>query len=128
MSKTILLVDDDQDYLEQMKVQIEAAGYNVAPAGSVAEATKLLDTQQFDAAVVDLMLEDVDGGFTLCYRIKRKHAGVPVLLVTGVSSETGIDFDAATNEERSWVKADVVLNKPVRFEQLQRELSRLLKD
>jgi len=128
MSKKILLVDDDQDYLTQMQVQMEAAGYTVIPAESVAEATKRLDEQQPDIAVVDLMLEDLDGGFTLCYRIKRKYPNMPVLLVTGVSSETGFDFDAATAEERSWVKADAVLNKPVRFEQLQREIRRLLKD
>ena len=46
--------------------------------------------------------------------------------VTGVASETGIDFDASTKEERSWIKADVVLDKPIRFEQLEREIHRLV--
>ena len=43
---------------------------------------------------------------------------MPVILVTAVASETGLDFDAATAEERGWIKADAVLDKPVRFEQL----------
>ena len=41
--------------------------------------------------------------------------------------DTGVDFDLATRDERSWVQADAVLDKPVRFEQLQREIKRLLK-
>jgi len=75
---------------------------------------------------VDLMMEEVDAGFTLCYHIKKNHPNVPVVLVTGVASETGIAFGSETREERSWVKADALLNKPIRFEQLRKEIERLL--
>ena len=51
---------------------------------------------------------------------------LPVILATGMVSETGIEFDAATAEERSWIKADTVLNKPLRYEQLKKEIDRLL--
>ncbi len=59
--------------------------------------------------------------------MKKKYPGMPVVLVTAVTSETGLEFDAATDEERSWVKADALLAKPVRFEQLKREIERLAK-
>jgi hypothetical protein len=49
-----------------------------------------------------------------------------VILVTGVAAETGIPFSAATREERIWIKADALLPKPIRFEQLQPEVERLL--
>jgi len=128
MAKTILLVDDDLDYREQMQMQLEAAGYTVNAADSLSAARTLLEKQRPDLALVDLMLEEMDGGFTLCYQIKKMDKNIPVLLVTAVTSETGLNFDAATEEERSWVKADGVLAKPVRFEQLQREIKRLLKE
>jgi len=35
-------------------------------------------------------------------------------------------FDASTKEERSWIKADLFLSKPIRHEQLLREIKRLL--
>ena len=73
------------------------------------------------------MMERMDDGFVLCYDIKKKNADIPVIMVTGVSRETGMEFDAATDEERSWLKADVILAKPIRFEQLTREIDRLLK-
>jgi hypothetical protein len=40
--------------------------------------------------------------------------------------ETGIEFDAQTPDERSWIKADTLIQKPVRPEQLIREIERLL--
>jgi len=123
---TVLLADDDEDFLTQMKVQLEAAGFEVIAAGGQAEAEKLFAAHEVDIAVLDLMMEHADGGFALCYHIKKARPGTPVILVTAVTNETGLEFDAATDEERNWVKADAMLAKPVRFEQLRREMHRLL--
>jgi CheY-like chemotaxis protein len=125
--KTILVVDDDQDFLDQMQAQLVAAGFDVVLAGSAKEAEAVIERSMPDVAIVDLMLEKMDSGFSLCYHIKKRDPSRPVILVTAVATETGIEFDAATDEERSWVKADVMLAKPVRIEQLVREIHRLLK-
>ncbi len=125
--KTVLLVDDDPDFRFQQKAQLEARGYRVLEASGYGQALQLLNQHTPDIALVDLMMEQLDAGFTLCYRIKKKNAAIPVVMITSVASETGLEFDAATEEERSWVKADALLTKPVRFEQLEREMKRLLK-
>jgi CheY-like chemotaxis protein len=122
----ILVVDDDPDFLMQEQVQLEAAGYRVATATGRAEAEQLLATLKPSMAMVDLMMDDVDDGFTLCHHIKKRYPDVPVIMVTAVTSETGLEIDAVTPGERAWVKADAILPKPVRFEQLQREIRRLL--
>ena len=127
-SKIILLVDDDIDFLNQQKLQLQGAGFHVITAESQADAEKLLADTRPDIAVLDLMLEHFDGGFGLCYRIKKLYPDVPVIIVTGVTSETHLSFDAATPEERRWIKADVLLPKPIRFEQLKREIDRLIKE
>ncbi len=124
----ILLVDDDIDFLAQQKLQLEAAGYDVRTAESQADAEQLLQSLAPDIAVLDLMMENMDGGFALCHHIKKKDPSTPVILCTAVASETSLQFDAATDEERSWVKADVLLAKPVRFEQLRQEIERLRKE
>ena len=72
------------------------------------------------------MMEDPDAGFTLCHHIRKKDPTIPIILVTSVNSETGLDFDMATEEERSWIKADALLAKPIRFEQLKGAIDRLL--
>ncbi len=125
---TILVVDDDYDYRTQQKLQLEAAGYTVIEAESQKAAEELMEEAKPDLAVVDLMMEKTDAGFALCYHIKRKKPGTPVIVVSAVAHETGLEFDAATDEERSWIKADAFLAKPVRFEQLQREIKKLLKE
>lgn len=123
----ILLVDDDVDYLLSMRVQLQNAGYEVETAESAAEARQMLDGPPPLAAIVDLMMEEQDGGFVLCYAIKKRHPSTPVIMVSAVTSETGIGFDLCSPDERAWIKADAFLAKPVRFEQLQNELDRLLK-
>ena len=125
--KTILVVDDDSDYLLQLQMRLEAAGYEVITADGQQRALEVLEKQMPDLAVVDLMMEHPDSGFVVCHHIKKRDHTVPVILVTGLTGETGMEFDAETDEERSWVKADVVLDKPIRFEQLQREMERLMR-
>ena len=124
--KTVLIVDDDPDFLLQQKTQIEAAGFETVTAGGREEAEQRLSEIEPDLVLVDLMMEENDAGFVLCHHIKKKHPDCPVIVISAVTSETGIAFDARTDEERSWVKADAFLAKPVRFEQLKREIDRLM--
>ena len=127
MAKTILVVDDDIDFLEQTGAQLRAAGYDVITADGQKEAETVLEETKPDLAILDLMMEDMDGGFVLSHHLKRKYPDVPVILATAVAGETGLQFDTVTPEEQSWIKADAIIDKPVRFEQLKREIDRLLK-
>jgi two-component system KDP operon response regulator KdpE len=126
--KTVLIVDDDSDFLFQQRVQLENAGFHVISAANTGEAERLLEQQRPDIAVVDLMMDNVDAGFTLCYHIRKRDPSIPVILVSSVNSETGLQFDTSTDEERSWIKADAFLAKPIRFEQLKQEIDRLVQD
>jgi CheY-like chemotaxis protein len=123
---TVLLVDDDDDFLFQQRVQLEEAGFNVVSAQGQTEAEELLAKQRPDLAVIDVMMENPDAGFVLCHHIRKLDAGIPVILVTSVNSETNLDFDMTTEEDRQWIKADAMLAKPIRFEQLRGEIDRLL--
>jgi len=125
---TILVVDDDVDFLAQVQVQLEGAGHRVTTAESLAEAEALLASQRPDLAIVDLMMEHTDDGFVLCHKIRQRHPDMPIILVTAVTGETGFEFTAApADKARPWIQADALLDKPVRFEQLTREIDRLLK-
>ena len=126
MSKRILVVDDDQDLRMQMSLYLTGLGYDVLEADSEASGAELIATETFDAAVLDLMMENQDSGFILGYRIKKRNAAIPVIIVSAVTRETGLTFDIATRDDRSWVKADAFINKDLRFEQLSGELQRLL--
>jgi len=126
--KTILVVDDNAEFLEIMRVQLEAVGCNVLTAGDEAQAQAIVAGEPFDLAIVDLMLRNMDGGLVIAHSIKSRDASTPVILITGVTRETGFGLGADTEQERAWLKADVVLDKPVLFDQVQREMDRLLRD
>lgn len=125
-NKTILIVDDDEDFRYQLRLMLTKMGFSVKEADCPDAARQELRGFQPDMAIVDLMMDEVDAGFTLCYQIKKQYPEMPVLLATAVAGETGLEFDAQTEEEKSWIKADAFLNKPIRPEQLEKEVNRLM--
>jgi DNA-binding response OmpR family regulator len=126
MGGKILVVDDDADFRMQLRLQLQHAGFEVVSADSVAEAQQVFEVSQPDLAIVDCMLENPDDGFVLCHIFKKARPHLPIIMVTSVTQKTRIDFEAVTSEERSWVKADLLLHKPVRLESLTSEIRRLL--
>jgi CheY-like chemotaxis protein len=124
--KRILVVDDDIDLLEQVAMILQSDGYDVVQAQGQVEAEEALLSTIPDLAVLDLMMEQMDSGFVLCHNIKKLYPGTPVIILTAVQAATGLDFKARSNEAGSWVGADVLLDKPVRPEQLRAEVKRLL--
>jgi len=125
-SKKILLVDDDPDIIEQLSLSLAEEGYVVTAAGSRAEAEEALLAGKPDLAILDLMMEEQDSGFVLCYECKKLFPNVPVIILTSVKAATGMSFAPESSEEQSWVKADSILDKPVRLERLKNEIHRLL--
>lgn len=123
---TILLVDDDVDYLFQMQTVVESFGFGTVTAESQREAEAIIDKSRPDLAILDLMMENEDSGFILCYKIKKKYPGLPIIIATGVAAETGISFDIHDENNRKWIKADAFLEKGIRKERLKEEIDKLL--
>lgn len=125
--KLILIADDDEDYLFQMEFFIKSFGFEVLKAQSQKEAEVLIENTNPDLAIFDLMMERDDSGFILCYKMKRKHPNVPIILATAVASETGISFGLSSEMDKQWIKADMYMEKGIRKDQLHKEINKLLK-
>ena len=124
--KKALVVDDDPDFLFQQERALEQLGFVVTVASGRAEGMEKLGNFRPDLALIDLMMEEKDGGFVLAHHIKRLHPDTKVILVSAVTGETGLTFDLADQGRRPWIKADALLAKPVRFEQLEREVAKVM--
>lgn len=124
---TVLVADDDPDYLFQVAFYLRKAGFEVMAVESQAEAEQVIAKQKPDIAIFDLMMESDDSGFILSYKLKRKYPDVPVILATAVSRETGITFGLNDGQDREWIMADLYLEKGVRPEQLEQAIKKLLK-
>jgi len=122
----ILLVDDDADYLLQKKIELESEGFNIITANGRVSAHEIISNNKIDIAIVDLMMDERDDGFVLSFELKNKFPTLPIIMVTGVTAQTGLEFNTITQTEKKWIKADTIITKPVRKEQLIREIRRLL--
>jgi CheY-like chemotaxis protein len=122
----ILVADDDPDILDQICLALASEGYSLLRAENQDEAEELLLGTRPDLAILDLMMDEMDSGFVLSHRIKQLYPGTPVILISAVAATTGLDFRPQSAEERAWVKADLVLHKPVVPERLRADVRRVL--
>jgi two-component system, OmpR family, response regulator len=125
--KTILIVDDDIDYLFQTRLNVEQFGFNVITAESQKEAEQLIEKVKPDLAILDLMMENEDSGFVLAFKMKNRYPGVPIIIATAVAKETGMSFGIVSEEDKKWIKADLYIEKGIRADELKKEIAKLLK-
>jgi len=126
-NRTILIADDDVDYLEQLKFHVESFGFSTIIACNDVECMEAMNSQKPDLAIFDLMMNNDDSGFILSYRMKKLYPEVPIIIITSATSVTGINFESENESERGWIKADKYLAKGIRPDQLHREINKLLK-
>jgi two-component system, OmpR family, response regulator len=82
MSEKVLIVDDEEDFLEIMAERMKSRGMEVFTSTSAEEALGMIDNQQFDAIVLDFMMPGMDGIQTLKV-IKEKKPELQIILLTG---------------------------------------------
>lgn len=117
---TILLVDDDPDFLDQHRFMLESAGYTVVTARCGEEAWQAIQRQPVDGAIVDIMMETPDAGFTLARRIKsdKRLQETPVLLLSSinqVNAQRGIAYRYSdADRDDMWMPVEHLLEKPVK--------------
>lgn len=83
----LLLVDDDLAHLDALAERLASDGFDVARAGSGAEALERLDEAWPDLVILDLMMPEMDGQ-TLARRIKQR-ADIPILVLSAVVAAEG---------------------------------------
>jgi DNA-binding response OmpR family regulator len=106
----LLLVDDEKVFVDTLANRLKRRGFTVSKAYSGSDGIQLLRKQDYDVAIVDLKMEDMDGLEVL--KIFRKMVPqLRVIMLTGHGSETaarqGIEYGAFD-----------YLSKPCEFEEL----------
>ncbi len=87
----VLLVDDEEKFLEVLSERLETHGLKVSTATSGEDALDRAEDQNFDAIIVDLAMPGIDGIETL-RRLKEKNGDLEIIILTGHASvKKGID-------------------------------------
>lgn len=88
MRKKVLIVEDDTDLLEILRLSLKSAGFSIATAKNGIEALKKARTLLPDLILLDLVLPELDG-FAVCETLRKDRvtASVPIIVVSGLASE-----------------------------------------
>jgi len=121
MSK-ILIVDDDPDFVEAVRIVLEKNGYEFIAAYSREEGMQSVQKMDPDLLILDVMMDSPDDGFTLAYDIRKIGFNKPILMLSSVSKVTGMSFD----KDSDMVPVDAFEEKPIRPEKLITQVKKLL--
>jgi len=80
----ILLVDDDQDVVDTLRLTLEASDYIVVEADSAEEGLRRFRAESPDLIIVDLMMEEVDSGASIVKELRLLGSTAPVYLLSAV--------------------------------------------
>jgi len=84
-AKKVLVVDDDPGVLRLLSIRLRSAGYEVSTAESGEAALSNLSGIRPDIVITDLKMDGMDG-MALFEHIQRKHASLPVIILTAHGS------------------------------------------
>ena len=124
----ILIIDDDADIVESMKVVLESRQYVVAVAKSGKDGLKKVKLEKPDLIILDIMLETGDKGFDVARDLKKDQncKDIPILMLTAIKEKTGLDFKNEAGDE-TWLPVDDYMDKPLKPNELISKVEALLK-
>lgn len=116
--KSILLVEDEENLQEALKLNLEMEGYDVTSAYDGAEALKVIQQEYFDLLILDVMLPEIDG-IAVCESVKLQLPDLPILILSARNSSA----DRVLGLKKG---ADDYLTKPFNLEELLLRVNKLL--
>lgn len=115
---SILLVEDEDNLHEALKLNLELEGYEVSSAFNGTAALKAVEAEYFDLIILDVMLPEMDG-INVTETIRLKNMEVPILILSAKNSSA----DRVLGLKKG---ADDYLTKPFNLEELILRVQKLI--
>lgn len=124
MSKKVLIIDDDPDIVETMKMVLESKDYTVDSAVNGTEGLAKVKSFNPDIIVLDVMMDSVTEGFQVSYKLRstepnsefKKWAKTPIIMVSAINTTSHFKYSPQTDSD--FLPVDEFLNKPIEPEAL----------
>ena len=124
----ILIIDDDPDIVEAMKVVLESRNYQVRVAKTGEEGLREGRRDKPELIILDVMMETSDKGFDVARELKwdPSYENIPILMLTAIKERTGLDFGKEAGDEH-WLPVDDYCDKPLHPDELVSKVEALLR-
>lgn len=126
----ILVIDDDPDFVDAVTPILQSARYSVISAANPAEGKEKILKEKPALILLDIMMDSLFDGFSLCHNIKTSKEfedvhDTPVIFISAVKEMTGSRFQFK-GEEQGLIGPDDYIDKPVKPEDLIARIEKLL--
>ena len=110
-AKTVLLVDDDADFVEMNRVLLQENGYTVRAAFSGRQCREEVIAHPPDLIILDMVMENASVGFDLSRELRNSERtkGIPLVMITSVNDSSPFRLEP----DHTWLPVDALLEKPV---------------
>ncbi|HKP31307.1 MAG TPA: response regulator transcription factor [Chitinophagaceae bacterium] len=115
---SILIVEDEENFHEALKLNLELEGYSVSSAFDGSQALKAVEQEYFDLIILDVMLPEIDG-IAITETVRVQNNDVPILILSAKSTSA----DRVLGLKKG---ADDYLTKPFNLEELLLRVEKLI--
>jgi DNA-binding response OmpR family regulator len=134
MAKKILMIDDDVNLVNVVKLVLKAKEYEFFTAHSAAEGLEKIKECNPDLIILDVIMEDFVAGFRVVSELRTSgpdseyaaYSKVPILMLTSVTTKTNVNFSEKVGT--ALLPVDAFIEKPVKPGQLIAKIDELLID
>lgn len=111
--RTVLIIDDDIDLVEIIRVTLEREKLRVLDAQNGERGFALAKEQRPDLILLDVMMGTVDEGFQVAYRLRSDPLtkDTPIIMLSAVGERTGFSFDKGKDAE--FLPVNEFIEKPI---------------
>jgi two-component system alkaline phosphatase synthesis response regulator PhoP len=128
MSKRILMIDDDPDFVAGIKTILDSAGFEVEVTHNPKDGLNALQTKNYDLLLLDIMMGRGAEGIMIARKLRKdaKLRELPVLIITGMREQIAFLFPGEPVHPR-FVEVDELVEKPVEPKLLLEKVNSLIK-
>ncbi|OGP98965.1 MAG: hypothetical protein A2Z51_04055 [Deltaproteobacteria bacterium RBG_19FT_COMBO_52_11] len=128
----ILIVDDDPDIVEALKMTLEAHHYQVYTAANGTEGLRQVKAVTPDLIILDVMMDSITEGFQVSYQLRNPdpkseyapYSKIPILMLTAIVEKKHMKFSTKTDGD--FLPVDDFVEKPIRPQVLLEKIKKMV--
>jgi CheY-like chemotaxis protein len=130
-NEKILIIDDDPDLVEVIRLTLQASGFQVFSAAGGAEGLQKVKEIDPDLIILDVMMDYTTEGFQVSLELRSPdpaseyadYRDIPILMLTAIHSTTPLRF----GPEQDYLPVDGFVEKPLEPADLVKKVEELLR-